>query len=209
MTVDGRSAILSGLLLDREREAPDEAVGALGVSTPRLLGLCFRPFGREIVDVIRQAAERRRMRLLVAVDGSSVSDETLEYAIDIADALDADVTVCHVVEPALFVEDVSEPVESLSEAERRFLLSGVDDAFDRGLAVLDEAVEFAAELGRTVDREIRYGDPATEVTEFAESDGFDAIYVGHRGRSTREERFLGSVAKGVVERSTVPVTVVR
>lgn len=149
------------------------------------------------------------MRVLVAVDGSSVSDETLEYAIDIADALEADVTVCHVVEPALFVEDVSEPVESLSEAERRFLLSGVDDAFDRGLAVLDEAVEFAAELGRTVDREIRYGDPVTEVTEFAESDGFDAIYVGHRGRSTRAERFLGSVAKGVVERSTVPVTVVR
>lgn len=38
------------------------------------------------------------MRVLVAVDGSSVSDETLEYAIDIADALEADVTVCHVVE---------------------------------------------------------------------------------------------------------------
>jgi nucleotide-binding universal stress UspA family protein len=149
------------------------------------------------------------MKFLIAVDGSSESDETLEYAIGIANALDAEITVCHVVNPALFVEDVSKPVSSLSEAERSLLLNGIDDSFERGLAVLDDAVETALELGHEVEREILYGDPATEISEFAESEGFDAIYVGHRGGSSRRERFLGSVAKGVVDRSTIPVTVVR
>ncbi len=154
-------------------------------------------------------SESIRMKFLVAVDGSSISDETLEYATEIAGAFDGEMTVCHVVNPALYVEEVDEPISSLSEAERRFLLSGIDDAFERGLAVLDDAVDSAANLGQEVNREILYGDPATEITDLAESEGFDAIYVGHRGHSRRGERFLGSVAKGIVERSTVPVTVVR
>jgi nucleotide-binding universal stress UspA family protein len=149
------------------------------------------------------------MDFLVAIDGSSESDDTLEYAIEIANSVGAGITVCHVVNPALFVEDVEEPVSSLSEAERRFLLSGIDDEFERGLAVLDEAVQAAGALDADVDTEILYGKPATEITAFADSEGFDAIYVGHQGRSSKGERFLGSVAKGIVERSTVPVTVVR
>jgi len=40
-------------------------------------------------------------------------------------------------------------------------------------------------------------------------EGVDPIYLGHRGRLERVKRVLGSVAKMIVERATVPVTVVR
>lgn len=103
----------------------------------------------------------------------------------------------------------SEPVTDLSDADRRLVLEGVENAESRGLNVLDEASDFAAELGRDVETKLLHGDPVVEIADHAEEAGFDAIVVGHRGRSEHEDRLLGSVAKELVERATVPVTVVR
>nr|WP_049935682.1 universal stress protein [Haloplanus natans] len=73
---------------------------------------------------------------------------------------------------------------------------------------MDDVAAFAADRGRTAETELLYGAPVRETTTFAESEGFDAIYVGHRGRSKRTERLVGSVAKGIVERTDCTVTVV-
>jgi nucleotide-binding universal stress UspA family protein len=149
------------------------------------------------------------MKLLVAVDGSSEADDALAHATDIADATNGSVTVAYAVDPAIYDVGGSAPVSSLSDAERRLLVEDVEDAENRGLDVLEEAAALAAELGQDVETELLYGDPVVAITDYAESEGVDVIYVGHRGRSERTERMLGSVAKGLVERTTVTVTVVR
>jgi nucleotide-binding universal stress UspA family protein len=149
------------------------------------------------------------MKLLVAVDGSSEADDALAYATDIADATNGSITVAYAVDPAIYDVGGNAPVSSLSDAERRLLVEDVGDAEDRGLDVLEGAAALAAELGQDVETELLYGDPVVAITDYAESEEFDTIYVGHRGRSERTERMLGSVAKGLVERTTVTVTVVR
>lgn len=149
------------------------------------------------------------MRLLVACDGSEESEKALAYATDIADATDGSITVVHVLNPTVYDEGGSEPISTMADAEERLVVESVSDAEDRGLELLDEAETLAAEFGHEVETELLYGDPVRELTNYAETEGFDTICVGHVGRSERADLMLGSVAKAVVARSTVPVTVVR
>jgi nucleotide-binding universal stress UspA family protein len=149
------------------------------------------------------------MKLLVAVDGSNASDNALAYASDVADAMNGSITVLHAVDPDVYDEGGAEPISTLSDAEQRLVIESLEDAEDRGWALIDDAAEFAAEHGHDVERVLLHGTPVAEIAEYAEEHEFDAIYVGHRGLSERTERLLGSVAKGLVARATVPVTVVR
>lgn len=149
------------------------------------------------------------MKLLVAVDGSEEADDAITYAADIAAAMDASLTLAHTVEPAAYDTGGSDPISTLSDADRRLIVESLEDAERRGIDLLEEAAEFARELGQDVETELLYGDPVEELTDFAEERDFDAIYVGHRGRSERAGMMLGSTAKALAERATVPVTVVR
>lgn len=149
------------------------------------------------------------MKFLVAVDGSDQSGEALAHAVEIAGAADGSIVVVHVVEPAVYDEGGSEPISGLSDAEQRLVVESIADAERRGTDVLDEAAARAEALGHDVGTELLYGNPVAEIADFAEDERFDAIVVGHRGRSERTERMLGSVAKTLIERASVPVTVVR
>ncbi len=149
------------------------------------------------------------MKFIVAVDGSEEGEAALAYATDFADGVDGSITVVYAVDPEIYEEGGSEPIEGITDAEGRLIVQSVEDAEDRGLEILDEAAEFAEALGHDVETELLYGDPVPEITDYAEEGGYDGIFVGHRGLSERAERVLGSVAKGIVERATVPVTVVR
>ena len=149
------------------------------------------------------------MKILVAVDGSDESNAALAHAIDIADATDGSVTAAYAVDPSVYDLGGAEPVSGLPDADRRLIIESVADTESRGLDLLEDVAASAADRGRTVETELLYGDPVRAITSFAENEGFDAIYVGHRGRSERTERLVGSVAKGIVERTDLTVTVVR
>ncbi len=149
------------------------------------------------------------MNTIVAFDGSDESSSALRYAADIAAAVDGEITVVNVADPYVYDEGGTEPISTFADADERLISESLEDAEHRGLAVLERAEELAAELGHEVETELLYGEPVGEIAAYAKEQGCDAIYVGHRGRSERGELLLGSVAKGLVERATVPVTVVR
>ncbi len=149
------------------------------------------------------------MKFLVATDGSEQGDEALAYATDISDAMGGSITVVHAVDPTVYEERGREPISGLSDADRRLIIESIEDAGDRGLDILEKATRFAEDLGHEVGTELLYGDPVSEITDYAEENNIYTLFVGHRGRSEHTERLVGSVAKEIVERSTIPVTVVR
>lgn len=149
------------------------------------------------------------MKFLVSVDGSPEAEEARACATDVADAMAGSITVVYAVDPDVYEAGGSEPVSGFSDADRRLIVQSVEDAEARGLDVLDDAAAFAEELGHDVETALLYGEPVREITDYAEEEGFDAIVVGHHGRSERTDRMIGSVAKAVVERATVQVTVAR
>jgi len=149
------------------------------------------------------------MNLLVAVDGSAESDAALACALDVAEAMDVDLLIAHVVDPAAYDLGGDGPISSLADAERRLIVESLEDAEYRGMDVLDDARALARERDHDVPAELLYGNPVSELIEFAAERDVDAIFVGHRGRSERTGMMLGSVAKELVGRASVPVTVVR
>jgi len=149
------------------------------------------------------------MKALVAVDGSEASENALAYATDIVDAMDGSITVVHAVDPTAHDEGGSEPTASLWDEDQRLIVESVEDAEQRGIDITEDAAALAADLGHDVEVELLYGNPVRELSNYAEAETFDTIFVGHRGRSERAGLLLGSVAKSLVERATVPVTVVR
>ncbi|WP_254544209.1 universal stress protein [Halomarina pelagica] len=149
------------------------------------------------------------MQFIVAIDGSEQSERALEYALDLAGATDASVAIVYAVDPAIREYAADAPVASFADAENYLVVEDEADTEARGEYVLDRAREYARERGHDVETELLYGDPVGSVAEFASGRGADCVFVGHRGMTPRYEELVGSVAAGLVERSTVPVTVVR
>ncbi|MDG5818638.1 universal stress protein [Natronococcus sp. A-GB7] len=142
------------------------------------------------------------MRYLIATDGSEVSDTAVERAARDASALEASLEIVHVLTPETELVDGA------------LVLPGEERAVEYGERTLRQATELATEtVGGGADLEITTellaGRPAAAIADYADEAGADGIYVGHRGLSTEHERVVGSVAKAVVDKSTVPVTIVK
>lgn len=152
------------------------------------------------------------MHLVVCVDGSQGSDLALDHAVALADATDGRLTLVHAVDPQVYESPGAGPIADRPDAEDRgqenLVVEAVADAEDRGQEILEAAVDRVGELETEAD--LVYGDPVDAIATYAEDRGdVDEVVVGHRAVGERYERVLGSVAKGLVERAPVPVTVVR
>jgi nucleotide-binding universal stress UspA family protein len=147
------------------------------------------------------------MEYLVAVDGSESSTHALEHAIEFASRADAALRIVYAVEPRVLVEGEEAPTNAA--VGERIYTEDIEVAEDRGEDVLAGAVETVEAAGLSVGTELLYGDPVDSIAEYAAAEDVDGIVVGHRGLSNQVERMVGSVAKGLVENATVPVTVVK
>ncbi|GGI96955.1 universal stress protein UspA [Halobellus salinus] len=142
------------------------------------------------------------MQYVVAVDGSTEADQAVAYAATHAAGLGADLEVVHVVEPETELID------------GEIVLPGADRATDIGEQVLNRARQRASDaVGDRDDLEtdttLLTGRPSDAIADYADRAGADAIYLGHRGLSAEREQVVGSVAKSVVDKATVPVTIIR
>ena len=143
------------------------------------------------------------MRYLVATDGSEEADNAVRYASTQAVAFDATLEIVHILQPRTELID------------GEIVLSGGNRAAELGEQTLEQARRLAAEIvdergdGGTIETQLLAGRPAETITEYARESGVDAIYVGHRGLSEEREEVVGSVAKSIVDKATVPVTVIR
>ena len=143
------------------------------------------------------------MHYVVATDGSAESDEAVRYATQHALACDARLEIVHVLTPKT----------ELVEGE--IVMPGGEAAVEHGQRTLERARALAATVADeegtelAIETELLAGRPAEAIAEHATSAEADAIYVGHRGLSSEREQVVGSVAKSVVDRATVPVTIIR
>ncbi|WP_255191333.1 universal stress protein [Natronobeatus ordinarius] len=143
------------------------------------------------------------MHYVVATDGSAESDEAVRYATRQALDSDALLEIVHVLTPRT----------ELVEGE--IVMPGGEAAVEHGQRTLERARSLAADVATDRQEELRVetellaGRPAEAIADHAESTAADAIYVGHRGLSSEREQVVGSVAKSVVDRATVPVTIIR
>lgn len=147
------------------------------------------------------------MHFVVCVDGTEQSDRALGHAAELVEATDGSLTIVHVVDPQVYERAGERPITDRSEAEQSLVIEGIEDAESRGEDLLAEA---RAAVSVPADDVVLYGDPAEAIAEYVENEpSVDGVVVGHRDVSDRHRDVLGSVARGLIELSPVPVTVVR
>ena len=143
------------------------------------------------------------MTFLVATDGSEISDTAVEHAASEASTWGTSLQIVHVLTPETEFVDGN------------LVLPGEAEAIEHGERTLEQAEQLAAETAADHDTEIDIetellaGRPAESIAEYAAQADVRGIYVGHRGLSDEREQVVGSVAKTVVDKATVPVTIIK
>jgi nucleotide-binding universal stress UspA family protein len=141
------------------------------------------------------------MRYIVATDGSEESNDAVTYAATHAATFEKTLEIVHVI--TLDTEIV----------DGEIIMQGQETAAEKGHRTLERAAEVARDAMSPEDLDIETqlltGRPATAVADRANAADAGAIFVGHRGLSEEREAVVGSVAKEIVSKATVPVTVVR
>ncbi len=133
--------------------------------------------------------------ILVAIDGSTYSQQALPTAIEVAKKFGSDVLVLHVSEHDRG-RAVAYSLESPADATR----------------FVGEAVKLVRDAGITGKGELRdmaAGHVAKAIVETATTNNIDLIVMGSRGLSDVQGLLLGSVTHKVIQLAEIPVLVDR
>ena len=142
----------------------------------------------------------RTLRVLVPLDGSSLAEAVLGPACELADALDADLMLPHVTRPA----NVG-PVKLLQAVQ--IAPAGLGEDKRVGPSLESVAAKLRAPNRAVAVREV-IGSPAPAIVRVAEEETVDVIAMTTHGRGGLARVVLGSVATGVLQRTSVPLLVV-
>jgi len=137
-------------------------------------------------------------QILVPYDFSDASTEAVRQAAAWANALDAEITLLHVVEPVVYPEFYS--VDVLPDDLMMRLTTRSEEALDKAAAELLE--------GRSCTTLVEVGRAADTIVNLADPERFDLVVMATRGLSGLEHVLLGSVAESVLRRSKVPMLTV-
>jgi nucleotide-binding universal stress UspA family protein len=138
-------------------------------------------------------------RILVPLDGSQLAEGALPYALSLAAALDASLTLLTVVQPMQLISDYYIPYDASLEAEQ-LAAAG---------AALDETADSLRHAGARVMTAVAVGYAASEILHYTEENGIDGIVMATHGRGGAFHWAFGSVARKVLTAATVPTLVVR
>ena len=148
-------------------------------------------------------------KILVGIDGSEKANEALDKAIEIAEGMGSEIEMINVIEPLTFPAGMY-PAASAPPSPT-WVTQYYDEYHNEHKKMLDETYEKVKDEhpNLKITKKVVEGLPATEIVKAAEKGGFDLIVVGARGLGFVEELILGSTSSIIVDKSTVPVLVVK
>jgi len=145
---------------------------------------------------------KRYRRILVPVDGSELSHDAFEQAVELAKLVGSRITVLHVIE---------QYVMDHTMVEGQDLIAAVNlvqtETREQAKKMLDDYKTIGEKEGVEVRLAVKEGPVATEIVEM--SKGFDLIIIGSHGKGRLTTFLMGSVAERVSRHAHCPVMLVR
>lgn len=140
-------------------------------------------------------------KILVPIDFSDYSKNSLKYAVNFAKFLKAKVYLIYVIEPQIYPADFSMGQIAMPPVELE-----LDKRAKEELEKLAKT-EINGEL--EVETIIKTGKPFIEIIETAREIAVDLIIIATHGRSGVEQILFGSTAEKVVRKAPCPVLTLR
>ncbi len=142
----------------------------------------------------------RPMKLVLAVDGSSVSARCARHVAKLAKQLSVPPKILLLTADPSMMPGVERKLGAA--ALRRYHQENAEYAFREARAILQRA-------GLEFEESLVVGDPHVEIVRACGPRRCDLLVMGSRGRGAVASALLGSVALKVLATSKVPVTLVR
>ncbi len=138
--------------------------------------------------------------ILVPTDFSEYADNALNYAIELAQAIEARLTILHAFYlSALALEEVAPAVLDVT-------LEAMENHVQKQIQIALERIQRTGLKGESI---IVDGTPVEAIIETAKNKGVDLIVIGTHGRTGLTHALIGSVAEKVVRLASCPVIVTR
>lgn len=153
-------------------------------------------------------------KILVAIDQSTASQGAFEAALELAQALGAELTLIHALDifDPMSPERPTAPVGSYSMALDNVLRERYEQQWAEFVnqfdALLRQKQEIAEAAGVTVSYQQPYGNPGPVICKVAKHRKTDLIVMGSRGRSGLRELLLGSVSNYIMHHAPCSVMVI-
>ena len=153
------------------------------------------------------AKKRDKTILLVPVDFSSFSEETLVFASGLAKCLSAQLLVLHVIH-----DPAEAPGFYAQKGKKKKFLKSMEEAAEEMME------EFLLEMRQAYPDQVPIkkakpllvvGTPVTRIVEVAEKKQAGMIIIGSHGRTGLAHLLVGSKVQRVIQLSPIPVTVVK
>ena len=140
-------------------------------------------------------------RILVPVDFSEPSKNSLRYAVSFAKHFQAELLLAYVVEPAVYPPDFSFGQVGIPNLEREMR--------ERGEQELRRLIEKYVAGQAPFRSKICTGKPFLEIIDTAKQENVDLIIIATHGQTGVEHILFGGTAEKVVRKAPCPVLVVR
>jgi nucleotide-binding universal stress UspA family protein len=150
------------------------------------------------------------MKILLAVDFSSLGRRTTGAGYRLAQKIASEVTFFHCAPQASrFLQgyDIKAFVSSTGKEEQK----NIEDAAKLKLhKVMEDVIaENGIKEGLRIEEKVVSGEPADEILSYAESNKFDLIFLGYKSFNLIEQILVGSTADKVIRYATCSVLIYR
>jgi nucleotide-binding universal stress UspA family protein len=137
-------------------------------------------------------------KILLPVDGSPGCQQALQIAEDLAKKFDSTITAFYVFD----MHRIPNELEYAGYIEKMY-----DTETKRDF--LDKTVQYFQERGVKAEAKMVKGDPASDIIDEAEKEGYDLVIICTKGMSAGKRFLLGSVTNKVVHHIKAPILIVR
>ncbi len=136
--------------------------------------------------------------ILVAHDGSKLSDKALKKAVEIASGFNSSLTVLSVI-PELYLTE-------LPDIDRQRIMAALTEEANTAMEKVRISLSGKPIEAKTI---VRQGPAAEKILETAQKMKIDLLVLGSHGRHGAKKFLLGSVSTKVVDHANCPVLVVK
>jgi len=138
-------------------------------------------------------------KILVCLDGSSLAEQMLPYAGEMAERFGSSITLVQVLQvPSSLAAASAQGAESVIEEEMRRL------AFD-SRTYLEGIAGTLRQKGISVEAVAIEGSPGDAIVEYAKAHDIELITIATHGRKNIGRLVFGSVAEHVLKHTAIPV----
>ena len=140
-------------------------------------------------------------KILVPIDFSDYSKNSLKYAANFADQFNSEITLIYVVEPVIYPPDFSMGQIAIPSVNAEWDLKAKEE--------LEKLGKQEIPAGTKVSIRIKTGKPFIEIIDTAAEENVDLIIIATHGHSGVEHILFGSTAEKVVRKAPCPVLTLR